>query len=104
MKIEIKRYGTDEVLHSTDVPNNSTKLVLLDAIRNGICLDEAELSSALLNDINFEGTSLNNANFFGSDLRYSDLRFCDIENANFHNTNMQGAKITIGLREFIIFE
>lgn len=72
-KIEIKNTFTNELLFVFYKENNSIKDTVIEAVKNGIKLDFADLRDADLSGANLSGVNLSDAALQGANLRGVDL-------------------------------
>ena len=101
VKIEIKNRWTGSVLFEYEKEENTIKDTLVQAIKEGANLEEANLEGANLEGANLEeanlrgadltGANLEEANLRGADLRGADLIGAYLEGANLRGANLEGA-------------
>jgi hypothetical protein len=91
IKIEIRNRWTGSVVFEYTKEGNTITETVLDAIRRGANLRDADLCGADLRDANLCGADLCGANLRGADLRGADLRGANLCGANLRGANLCGA-------------
>lgn len=89
--IEIKRWGTGEVIHSGEF--ESIKECLEDGVRNGIDFYRAHLNNAQLDDAELNNAHLNNARLNGAYLNCAELNNAHLNGAHLNGAHLSGAKL-----------
>ena len=97
-KIDIKKWGTDEVIFSYECEDNTIKKTVEQAIKQAIRLDYAKLIDADLSYANLRWGSLSKAKLDGANLSYANLENAELfktglYNANLSNTNLKNADL-----------
>jgi hypothetical protein len=103
IKIEIKNRWTGKILFEYSKENNTLLETLLEAIKRGADLSDADLSDANLSDAdlsdanlsdaNLRGADLSDANLSDADLSDADLRGADLSDANLRGANLSDADL-----------
>ena len=92
IKIEIRNRWTGSVVFEYTKEGNTITETVLEAIRRGANLRDANLYGANLCDANLRGANLRDANLYGADLCDADLRDANLRDANLRGANLCGAK------------
>ena len=103
LKIEIKNRWTGKVLFEHSKDDNTIKETILEAIKGGINLKDADLRYANLvgadlryanlRRANLGGADLRGVNLEGADLKDADLRYANLEGADLRYANLEGADL-----------
>ena len=93
VKIKIKKHLKEKVLFEFEIEKNTIKQTVLEAIKIGADLSDADLSGADLSDANLRGTNLICAYLRGSNLSDANLSGANISGANLSGANLSGNKI-----------
>ena len=103
IKIEIRNRLTGAVVFEYTKEGNTITETVLEAIRRGADLSDANLSGAdlsgadlrcaTLSDANLSGANLRCANLCGANLSDADLRGADLRCANLYGANLSGADL-----------
>ena len=88
IKIEIRNRWTGSVVFEYTKEGNTITETVLDAIRRGADLSDANLCGADLH-----GSNLRCANLYGANLRGSNLRCANLYGANLYGANLYGADL-----------
>ena len=93
IKIEIRNRWTGSVVFEYTKEGNTITETVLDAIRRGADLRDADLYGADLRDADLCGADLRGANLYGADL--CDANLCDaaLNGANLRNDNLRDADL-----------
>ena len=102
MLIEIKHRFTDTVLFALDREENSLKITLEAAVKDGAYLQGADLQGADLRGANLRGADLECADLEGAYLEGAYLRGADLHGAYLRGATY-GEGVLIGLKPFFIF-
>ena len=94
MLIEIKEWGTDNVIFGFDKEDNTIKETVEEAVRQGVDLSYANLSCVTLKGADLHGAKLDRANLSLTDLSGADLRDADLFAANLEDSYLSGADLT----------
>jgi len=94
VKIEIKKWITEEVLFSHDVENNSMKITVEAGFKAGADLTGAYLTGAYLRGADLRGADLTGAYLTGAYLRGADLRGADLRDVDLRGADLTGAYLT----------
>lgn len=91
MEIKIKNRLDDSVIYSHDCEDNTIKITVEQAVKEGVSLQYADLAGANLRNANLHGAylfsvNLNNANLLGADLCYADLQYANLRGADLAGT------------------
>ena len=89
IKIEIRNRWTGSVVFEYTKEGNTITETVLDAIRRG-----ADLSDANLCDADLHGSNLRCANLYGANLRGSNLRCANLYGANLYGANLYDANLS----------
>ena len=92
IKIQIKSRWFGSVLFEYEKENNTIKDTLIEAVKKGANLRDANLSGANLIDADLSGANLSGANLSGADLRGANLIDADLRGANLSGADLRGAK------------
>lgn len=82
---------TGIILYECDV--KTLKECVEQAVKSGVCLDNADFKDADLESVDLKGVSLQWTNFEGANLSLSDLKGCNLSNTNLINTNCYGVNL-----------
>ena len=93
IKIEIRNRWTGSVVFEYTKEGNTITETVLEAIRRGADLCDANLRGADLCGADLCGANLRNANLRGANLRGADLCGADLCGANLRNANLRGANL-----------
>jgi hypothetical protein len=98
IKIEIKNRWTGKILFEYSKENNTLLETLLEAIKRGADLSDANLRGADLSDADLRGADLrgadlSDANLSDADLSDADLRGADLSDANLSDANLSDADL-----------
>ena len=98
IKIEIRNRWTGSVVFEYTKEGNTITETVLDAIRRGANLRDANLRCANLCDAdlrgaNLYGADLCDADLYGADLRGADLRGANLYGADLRGTDLRGANL-----------
>ena len=97
MKIQIKSIKGDVLFEHTE-ENNTIKLTVEKAVKDGVYLEEAnlagtDLEGADLEDANLAGADLNGTNLKDANLSSADLRFAVLTGTKIRNANFTGVSL-----------
>ena len=93
IKIEIRNRWTGSVVFEYTKEGNTITETVLDAIRRGANLSDADLYGADLCDADLRGANLSDADLCDADLRDADLRGADLRDADLHGANLSDADL-----------
>ena len=93
IKIEIRNRWTGSVVFEYTKEGNTITETVLDAIRRGANLRDADLRGADLCGANLRDADLRDADLYGADLRGADLRDADLCGANLCGAALCGADL-----------
>ena len=93
IKIEIRNRWTGSVVFEYTKEGNTITETVLEAIRRGADLCDANLRGADLCDANLRGANLCDANLRGADLCGADLCGANLRDANLRGANLRGANL-----------
>ena len=93
MKLSILSRFDASLLFEYEAEENSLKITLQAAIKNGADLDGANLRSANLRGADLSGADLDGANFYGANLYGANLRGADLRGANLRGADLYGANL-----------
>lgn len=91
MKIKIENYSTGSVLFEYEKKNNTLKDTLIEAVKCGTDLYDANLRSADLSGADLSGADLHEAFLYCADLRGADLSGADLHRADLRVADLRGA-------------
>ena len=91
IKIEIRNRWTGSVVFEYTKEGNTITETVLDAIRRGADLRDADLCGADLRGSNLCGAYLRGANLYGADLCDANLRDANLRDADLRDANLCGA-------------
>ena len=91
-KIEIKTFG-GKLLFEFEKENNSVKDTVIEAVKSGADLRDADLTGADLRDAYLRGADLTGAYLTGADLTGADLRDADLTGADLRDAYLRGADL-----------
>ena len=87
-KIDIKKWGTGEVIFSHECEDNTIKKTVEQAIKQAVRLDYADLIDADLSYANLRWGSLIKAKLDGANLSYANLENAELFKAGLYNANL----------------
>ena len=93
IKIEIRNRWTGSVVFEYTKEGNTITETVLDAIRRGANLRDADLRDANLCGANLRDADLRDANLCGANLRDADLRCANLCGANLYGADLRGADL-----------
>jgi len=98
MKIQIKHRFNSSILFEHECENNTIKETLIQGIKTGANLENANLENAnlenaYLQNANLENAYLQNANLENAYLQNANLRNAYLQNANLENAYLQNANL-----------
>ena len=93
IKIEIRNRWTGSVVFEYTKEGNTITETVLEAIRRGANLRDANLCGANLRDANLCDTNLRDANLYGANLRGANLYGADLCDANLRDANLRDANL-----------
>ena len=93
IKIEIRNRWTGSVVFEYTKEGNTITETVLDAIRRGADLSDANLYDADLRDADLRGANLYGANLCCADLRGANLRGSNLRGANLYGADLRGADL-----------
>ena len=94
MKIQINSRFTAAVLFEHDTENNSIRMTLELAIKNGANLNGADLSCADLSSADLSRAKLSRAKLNGADLSCADLSRANLNGADLSSAKLNGADLS----------
>ena len=94
IKIEIKNRWTGKILFEYSKEDNTMKDTVLEAIKSGADLRDADLSRADLRDADLSYSNLSTADLSGADLRGADLCGADLSSEDLSYANLRGADLS----------
>jgi len=93
IKLQIKNRWTGSLIFEYDKEDNTIKDTLLEAIKSGAYLRDADLRDAYLGGANLRGADLRDAYLRGAYLRDADLRDAYLGGANLRGADLSGADL-----------
>jgi uncharacterized protein YjbI with pentapeptide repeats len=90
-KIEIKSFSNDSVLFEYEEEDNTLKDTLIEAVKCGADLNDANLRGADLDAANLSGANLHEAFLYCADLRGADLNGSNLHRADLRVADLRGA-------------
>ena len=93
IKIEIRNRWTGSVVFEYTKEGNTITETVLDAIRRGANLRDADLRDANLSGANLRDADLRCADLCGANLYGADLRGADLRGANLYGADLRGANL-----------
>ncbi|MBO7305823.1 MAG: pentapeptide repeat-containing protein [Bacteroidales bacterium] len=93
IKIQIKNRWTGSVLFEYEKEDNTIKDTLIEAVKRGADLGDANLRGANLRGAYLVGADLRGAYLRGAYLVGADLRDADLGDANLRGANLRGANL-----------
>jgi hypothetical protein len=93
MKIQIKHRFNSSILFEHECENNTIKETLIQGIKTGANLRNANLENAYLENANLENAYLENANLRNAYLKNANLENANLRNAYLQNANLQNANL-----------
>ena len=93
IKISIKNRWTGSILFEYSSVDNTLAKTVLEALKGGADLREANLYEANLYEADLREADLYGANLRGANLREADLRGADLRGANLYGADLYGANL-----------
>ena len=93
IKISIKNRWTGSILFEYSSVNNTLAKTVLEALKGGANLYEADLRGANLYEADLYEANLRGANLYEADLRGADLREANLYEADLREANLRGANL-----------
>ena len=93
IKISIKNRWTGSILFEYSSVDNTLAKTVLEALKGGADLREANLYEANLYEADLREANLRGANLYGANLRGADLREADLRGANLYGADLYGANL-----------
>jgi len=92
-KIEIKNRFTNRVIFTYECENNTMKITVEQAVKNGASLNGASLDGASLDGAYLDGASLNGASLNGASLDGAYLDGASLNGASLDGASLDGASL-----------
>ena len=93
IKISIKNRWTGSILFEYSSVDNTLAKTVLEALKGGADLREANLYEANLYETDLREADLRGANLYGANLRGANLRGANLREANLYEANLYGANL-----------
>ena len=93
IKISIKNRWTGSILFEYSSVDNTLAKTVLEALKGGADLREANLYEANLYETDLREADLRGANLYGANLRGANLRGANLRGANLYEANLYGANL-----------
>ena len=94
IKLQIKNRWTGSLIFEYEKEDNTIKDTLLEAIKSGADLSDADLRGADLSGADLRGAYLSGADLRGADLRGADLRGAYLSGAYLRGADLRGADLS----------
>ena len=91
--IQILNQCTGSVLFEHEKENNTVKDTVIEALKNGVNLNDANLRDANLRGADLRDADLRDADLRNADLRNADLRGADLRNADLRRADLRHADL-----------
>ena len=91
MKLSILSRFNASILFEYEAEENSLKITLQVAVKNGADLRGADLRGADLHDADLRGANVYGASLYDANLRGADLCGANLDGANLHDADLRGA-------------
>jgi uncharacterized protein YjbI with pentapeptide repeats len=93
IKLQIKNRSTDSILFEYESEKNTIKETVVNAVKSGANLYDADLRDANLYDADLRGANLGGAYLGGANLYDADLRDANLGGANLRGANLYDADL-----------